>query len=190
MPRGLHQERRPGQKPKRGPEYRAEVDAEGGQPVRWLSAPAEGEALARFDGDARTRARLLHEWLGKVAGLIESVQGWARELGWSTRVIEKPMEDSGIGSYRVPALLLQEGVTKILLEPVGRSSPGSEGVVDLSLMPGYDDLASLYHYEGRWNLHYMAEGTPVVGSIRDAAADPLDRESLANVLAEMKSHAG
>ena len=35
----------------------------------------------------------------------------------------------------------------ILLEPV---APGTEGVVDLYLMPGYDDIASLYHYSNRW----------------------------------------
>ena len=40
------------------------------------------------------------------------------------------------------------------MEPVARSSPGIEGLVDLYLLPAYDDIASLYHYSGKWHVHY------------------------------------
>ena len=75
---------------------------------------------------------------------MQTVQTWADALGWSTRQIEVTLTDSQIGKYKAPALLLQEDAIRILLEPIGRSAPGAEGVVDLYLMPAYDDIASLY----------------------------------------------
>jgi hypothetical protein len=190
--RGLQPDRGPGGKPKRvrSLEYRAHVQPGEDQPVRWQKPPAEGEALAKFDADARERAALLNSWIENLNRLIGAVRTWAEELGWSTKVIDKPMEDSAIGQYRAPALLLQEAATKVLLEPIARTAPGAEGVVDLYLMPGYDDIASLYYYGNRWNLHYMAEGRTVAENVREAEAKPLSKSSLRKVLEELKSHAG
>jgi hypothetical protein len=192
VPHGLMQERGPNGAPKqaRATEFRAHVQAGGKQPVRWDKPPADGKALATFDDDARTRVGLLHEWLHRINGLIQSVQGWAKELGWSTKVIAKPMDDSAIGNYRVPALLMQEEVTKVLLEPVARSSPGTKGVVDLYVMPGYDDIASLYFYGNRWHLHRPADETSAVAKIPDASAKPVTKAAFREVLEKMKTHAG
>lgn len=129
------------------------------------------------------------EWLQRLSDLIRTIQGWANELGWSTRQIEVTLNDSQLGKYRAPALLIQEDATRILVEPIARSAPGAEGVVDLYLMPGYDDIASLYLCEGGWNVHYMFPGTPTVATIPDAEARPLTRDSLREVLEEMKKHA-
>jgi hypothetical protein len=76
-----------------------------------------------------------------------------------------------------------------LLEPVGRSAPGTEGVVDLYLMPAYDDIATLYYYGNQWNLHYVFPNTKPVATVREADAVPLSKEALAKVLAEMRQHA-
>ncbi|MCI0464287.1 MAG: hypothetical protein L0Z62_45715 [Gemmataceae bacterium] len=158
--------------------------------VRWVNAPTDPEATREdFEQDARGRVRTLHDWLGRLSCLIHSVEEWARELGWATRWIDKPMEDAQIGEYRAPGLLLQEGPDRLYLEPIGRSAPGADGVVDLYLMPAYDDIASLHHYDGRWNLHYLFPGTAAVADIRKAPAKPLSRESLQEVLAEMRQHA-
>ncbi len=85
---------------------------------------------------------------GRLAALIDDVESWVKALDWSTRRIEKPMEDSQIGRYKAPSLLMQEGTDRVLLEPVARSAPGAEGVVDLYLMPAYDDIASLTFADG------------------------------------------
>ena len=45
---------------------------------------------------------------------------WGNELGWATWRIEKRLDDSGVVLYKVPALLLQEGTVRALLEPVSR----------------------------------------------------------------------
>ena len=139
--------------------------------------------------DIPNRNQLREEWLDRLSQLIQNVQGWAEKMGWSTRQIEITLEDSQIGKYKAPALLLQEEATRILLEPIARSAPGADGVVDLYLMPAYDDIASLYLYDGGWHMHYMFPGTETVGDIRDAEARLLTDEVLREVLEEMRKNA-
>jgi hypothetical protein len=142
-----------------------------------------------FDRDVQNRVRLFGEWFGRLSELVQTVDAWARELGWATRTVEKPMEDSQIGRFKAPGLLMQEGVDRILLEPIGRSAPGAEGVVDLYLMPAYDDIATLYFYEGRWNLHCASSQTGAVETVRETPSKPLSKDTLREVLDEMRQHA-
>jgi hypothetical protein len=121
---------------------------------------------------------------------VERVKGWAEDLDWATRVVDKKMEDAEIGNYKAPALLLQYDTVRLFLEPIARTAPGTEGVVDLYLMPSYDDIASLYYYNNGWNVHYMFEGAPTVENIREAKAKPLTKATLREVFDEMKAHAG
>jgi hypothetical protein len=85
---------------------------------------------------------------------------------------------------------MQEGTSRVLLEPIGRSSPGTEGIVDLYLMPAYDDIASFYYYGGRWNLHYRLGGEklPAAGAGDDQAL-PLSKDVLEKALADLRQHA-
>lgn len=129
------------------------------------------------------------EWFGRLEALASDVRRWAEETGWSARSITKKMEDSQLGVYEAPALLLQKETVRVLLEPIARSAPGADGVVDLYLMPAYDDIASLYLVDGVWQLHYMFDGAPVVATIRQAESVPLDREALGQVLDAMSRHA-
>lgn len=133
--------------------------------------------------------QLREDWLNRLSELIRTVQGWAEVKGWSTRQIEITLEDSQIGKYKAPALLLQEETTRILLEPITRSAPNADGVVDLYLMPAYDDIASLYLCDGQWHLHYMFPETETVGDIRDAKARLLTADVLQEVLEEMRKNA-
>lgn len=133
--------------------------------------------------------QLRSEWLHRLSVLIENVQNWAEAIGWTTRKIEVMLSDSQLGKYKAPALLLQEDNIRVLLEPIARSAPGAEGVVDLYLMPAYDDIASLYLYDNAWHVHYMLPGTPTVATIRDAEAKPLSSDVLRDVLEAMKENA-
>ena len=57
-------------------------------------------------------------------------------------------------------------------------------------MPAYDDIASLYYYDNRWNLHYnMDRGSYGAVSKPTAEAIPLTKETLEKVLAEMRQNA-
>jgi hypothetical protein len=158
--------------------------------VRWLSSPGDLAALReKFEQDAKERVRLLRDWLDRLSALVNDVEGWVKDLGWAVRRVEKPMEDATIGKYKAPALLMQEGVSRVLLEPIGRSAPGTEGVVDLYLMPAYDDIATLYYYDGRWNLHSASPGSAPAATVPEAASKSLSKETLQEVLEEMKQHA-
>lgn len=128
---------------------------------------------------------LRDRWLAQLQGLVGDVERWAKNLDWSTRRIEKKLEDIQLEAYKAPALILQRETTRVLMEPIARSTPGGEGLVDLYLMPSYDDIASLYFYDGGWKLHYPFPGTPIIGDIRQAEARPLTEESLRDVLEEM-----
>lgn len=147
-----------------------------------------GEPMPDVDAASKSIADR-DEWVGRLTKLVESVEKWAEELGWSTRRIEKSMEDSQVGKYRAPALILQEEVTRVLLEPIARSAPGAEGVVDLYRMPAYDDIASLYYYDGRWQLHYAFSGSSSVATVREGVAKPLSKETFQEVLGQMRQNA-
>jgi hypothetical protein len=138
---------------------------------------------------AEDQEKLREAWLERLSGLVETIGGWARDLDWSTRQIEKKMEDSQLGNYKAPALLLQKETVRVLLEPIARFAPGVEGVVDLYLMPAFDDIATLYFYDEGWQLHYMSPTSPTVATIREAEHKPLSKESLQSVLDEMIKNA-
>jgi hypothetical protein len=128
-------------------------------------------------------------WLDRLQELIGTIESWARELDWSTRRIEKKMENSRLGRYRAPALIMQNETIRLLLEPIGPSAPGVEGVVDLYLMPAYDDIASILFYDGQWNLHYAPPGKSDPSLVVEANPKPLSQDAFREVLAEMISNA-
>lgn len=130
-----------------------------------------------------------NEWVRDVEALVRDVEGWCRARDWPTRRIERRMKDSSLGEYHAPALLIQADLARVLLEPVARHVPGSDGVVDLYLMPGYDDIASIYRTSDGWVLHYLFSGGPPVGSMRDAPAHPLKEDVFERVVAEMVHNA-
>jgi hypothetical protein len=134
-------------------------------------------------------AGLRDEWLKVLADLTTKVKNWAEESDWSTRQIVKKMKDSRLGVYEAPALLMQKETVRVLLDPVARFAPGADGVVDLYLMPAYDDIASLYLVDGEWQLHYMFSGTPTVPAIREAKPCPLSKDAIGKVLDEMSVNA-
>jgi hypothetical protein len=191
VPKGLQHDRGMGGAPGRVRRYvvRARrVDAE--LMLDWTATPDDpGTARSELDREVRARLGDRDMWIDRVTKLVNQVEAWVKELGWETRRIEKRLDDSRIGTHIVPALLMQKETSRVLLEPVGRSAPGADGVVDLYLMPAYDDIASLYFYDGHWSLHYAWPGTSSVAAVREAKAEPLSREALGRALEEMKAHA-
>lgn len=127
-------------------------------------------------------------WLQRLGALIDQVQQWASELDLPTRVIQVNLKDPELGKYQASALLIQDGGVKMLLEPIAPSAHDADGVVDLYLMPSYDDIASLYLVGGKWMMHYMFPDEPTVGNIREANGLVLTKESFQSVLEALKCH--
>jgi hypothetical protein len=139
----------------------------------------------RVDDPDATR----EEWLNHLGDLMTQVKGWAEGSLWRTRVIEKSMRDSVLGQYKAPAMLMQRDTVEVILDPVGRFAPGTDGVVDLYLLPAYDDIARLYYVDGTWRLHYAFGAMAEAQRIRPAESMTLDEESLNRVLNEIAAHA-
>jgi len=124
-------------------------------------------------------------WLDRLRDLVTLVETWAKELDWSTRRIEKKMKDSEVGAYRAPALIMQKETTRVILEPIARSTPGAEGVVDLYLMPAYDDIANLYYFEGEWKLHYVFAGNVNVSTVEETESTKFTNEYFKRLMEEI-----
>jgi hypothetical protein len=183
--------RHPGSGGEPPPQYILSVQGYADQTkFNWIKPPAQQAMREELEATARQRVTARHLWLKKLKKLVSTVKRWADEFDWATRVVDKKMEDADIGNYKAPGLLLQRETVRLFLEPVARTAPGTEGVVDLYLMPSYDDIASLYYYKNRWNVHYKLETEPTVGNILEAEAKPLTKETLGKVFDEMKAHAG
>ncbi len=191
VPKGLQAARGPNGAPKRVPQYRVAVGRTPDNLIfDWSGSPDNpGLAEDEIKADITVRMKERDAWIERVNKLVTEVEQWAKELGWATKRVVKKLDDVRVGMHRVPALLMQAETCQIILEPVGRSTPGSDGVADLYLMPAYDDIASLYHYDGRWNLHYVFPGQKHVATPREAEAQLLSKESLESVLEDMKEHA-
>lgn len=127
-------------------------------------------------------------WLLRISDLVANVDLWAQESGWSTRVIKKRMNDSLLGDYQAPALILQFETVKVLLDPVARFVDGTDGVVDLYLMPAYDDIASLYLHDGTWQVLYSEPGKVTANRFESLKPKPFSRESFLEILDAMKSN--
>ena len=84
----------------------------------------------------------------RVESLVEQVKGWVEPHEWVTKPYPKRMRNVDRQVFEIPALFLQKGPTRVLLDPIAYDVPGAEGVVDLYLMPTYDDLASLFSKAG------------------------------------------
>ena len=130
------------------------------------------------------------DWLKRLGDLIEDVRTWATNLGWSTRKIETSIDDSQLGRHTVPAILIQRDTTRILIEPIARlAASGADGVVDLYLLPAYDDIASIYHYDDGWHLHYMFPKQATATIIQEAESKPFSASVFENVVEEMVKNA-
>lgn len=76
-----------------------------------------------------------------------------------------------------------------MLEPIARFVPGAEGVVDLYLMPAYDDIASLYFKNGQWVMRYVFPAGSREESIHETEPVVLTKESFRSVLEAMSRNA-
>ena len=126
----------------------------------------------------------------RVETLVEHVRGWVEPHEWVTKSYPKRMRDVDHQIFVIPALFLQKGPTRVLLDPVAYDVPGAEGIVDLYLMPTYDDEASLFFEGGGWKIRYDFPSNPVeTRRLTKTEAQPLSEETINQVLDSIASHA-
>jgi hypothetical protein len=124
------------------------------------------------------------KWLKCLNDLASQVKNWVEPRGWRTRLVAKPTRDSFLGRFEVPLLLMERDGVEVALNPVSRFVTGSDGAVDLYVVPAYDEVASLYLADGRWTL-YHASDQAEAGKNGEAEAMPLSESTVNRVLDEM-----
>lgn len=130
------------------------------------------------------------EWLNRLNDLILLVEGWVEESGWRTRRTVKPVTEAGLGRYEAPLLLMERGGVEVVLSPIARTSPESDRVVDLYLMPGYDDVASLHLEGGRWRVRQAAPPEPAaIRPMIEGEHRLLDQAAMNRILEAVAAHA-
>ena len=55
-------------------------------------------------------------------------------------------------------------------------------------MPGLDDIATLFFYNGGWHIHYAFPDQVTVATVAEGTARPLSKEALQLVLDGMSHH--
>lgn len=125
----------------------------------------------------------------RVKALVGLVKAWAEPHDWITKEYPKKLRDAEHQVYELPALFLQKGPVRVLLDPIAYDVPGSEGVVDLYLMPTYDDMANLEFRNGGWEIRYAfpADAAANVPTMQSPA--PLTSDSINQVLDAIAAHA-
>jgi len=188
VPKGAEPGRAPNGIPKRVPQFIVRVrHAPEDLSFDWTESDDPGAKRAGIESEIAARLKDRDAWIERVTSLVSEVEKWARELGWATRRLSKKLDDSWIGDHRVPSLHMQDDLCRVVLEPVGRSAPGAEGVIDLYAIPVGEHMAALYYYDGRWNLHYQMDRDSSV-PVAQATALRLSKKALGKVLSEMKQH--
>ena len=130
------------------------------------------------------------QFQSRVDALVKQVRLWVEPHEWVTKAYPKKMRDVDDQAFEVPALFLQKGPVRVLVDPVAFDVPGAEGVVDLYLMPTYDDLASLYFEDGAWMIHYAFPPDPKgTQSVIEVEALSLSKETINQVLESIAAHA-
>lgn len=179
-----------GAEPGPPPQYIVSVQGHGNATAfRWIKSAPTDDLREELEATARERVMARQKWLERLLKLVTTVKEWAEGQDWSTRIVDKKLEDDEVGNHKAPALLLQDGPVRLFLDPIARSTVGSQGVVDLYLMPAYDDVASLFFYNRKWNLRYTFKQDRTVATVREEETQPLTRESLLRVLIDMKKNA-
>jgi hypothetical protein len=121
--------------------------------------------------------------------LVARVAGWVEPNDWVTKPYTKRMQDADGTIYEVPSLFLQKGPTRLLLDPIAYDALGTEGIVDLYLMPTYDDMASLDFVDGRWRIRYIFPDQSAVAGDEQPNVVDLSETAINRVLDEIACHA-
>ncbi len=140
--------------------------------------------------EASAMSEQREQFQNRVEALVTQVREWVEPREWVTKAYTKKLRDVDNQVYLIPALFLQKGPIRVLLDPVAYDVPGAEGVVDLYLMPTYDDLANLYFEDGRWTIHYAFPPDPnETDSLIETKALPLSEQTVNEVLDAIAAHA-
>lgn len=115
-------------------------------------------------------------FIARLTELNANVSRWAEAADWTTRVYRKPMDGADGGRFDAPALRLQNGPVRLLLDPAGYGDDAPAAAADLYVMPDWDQGAYLTLEDDRWSVRRVRDG------LREGPPEPLDRETFLRTL--------
>jgi hypothetical protein len=98
------------------------------------------------------RNRVLPEWLDAQEKMIQEAAEAAKAKGWYVEKDEMELEESLLGTYKAPSLLIRTWDREVRLMPVARFCAGRQGAVDLKVSPTYEREYSVTFKDGRWQI--------------------------------------
>lgn len=89
------------------------------------------------------------EWRDAAEQLSDQARIWAEKREWPCKRYPKQISEDLIGAYELTKLVFAVEGSQLVLSPVGRFVPGSEGMFDLAVLPDYE-TAMVIRHQGKW----------------------------------------
>jgi hypothetical protein len=96
---------------------------------------------------------VLVEWMCAIETVELNAEEWSAERAWRTKRVNKKMNESLIGAYEAPQLLIFAEPNLYALDPVARFVPGALGAFDFALQPSYHTTSMYRDDNGVWHVH-------------------------------------
>jgi hypothetical protein len=101
-----------------------------------MPADTQSETLPRRPVESREAQR--DDWVAAVEQVVSDAKTWATEQHWLVHRGPKTITESRLGSYEVPALLIQAPAGRFVIDPIARYVGGALGKIEYSVFPSYD----------------------------------------------------
>jgi hypothetical protein len=125
----------------------AAEDVPSHQPAR---ADQVERALPHFrDIVSFVQRTMREEWVQSANRLLDEAQGWAQARDWPIRRYPKRIAEDLLGTYTLDKLVFAAEGSQLVLNPVGRFAPRTEGIFDLAVLPVYESMM-VVRQRGRW----------------------------------------
>ncbi len=117
------------------------------------SAAQKKQARKHLEGAIKVvRDRLLPEWLAAQEKMLQEAMAAALAKGWYVEKDEKQIEESLLGTYKAPRLLIRTWEKEMMLTPVARFCAGRQGVVNLKVSPTFERMYMVTFKDDCWQI--------------------------------------
>src|SRR6266487_3484439 len=91
------------------------------------------------------------QWLALVKEVLDQMESWAREEGWSVHREDKRTFENEFGEYNAPVTRFRTPAGEIYVTPIGRNIVGADGRVDIEAWPSLNRV-KLVRKNNRWDI--------------------------------------
>jgi hypothetical protein len=96
---------------------------------------------------------VLAEWTCAIDAVERKAEEWSAQAAWRTRRVNKKLNESLIGPYEAPQLLIYAEPNLYVLDPVARFVPDAQGAFDFAVQPSYYTTSMYRDDDGIWYVH-------------------------------------